>query len=57
VAAELKKAVGIDARLIVGSSGELSVWVDEQLVIEKKLGRFPSPEDVVTAVKAALPPA
>lgn len=53
----MKKAVGIDARLIVGSSGELSVWVDEQLVIEKKLGRFPSPEDVVAAVKAALPPA
>ena len=55
MAAELKKAVGIDARLLVGGSGEFTVWLDDRLVAEKKLGQFPSPEDVVAAVKAALP--
>jgi hypothetical protein len=55
VAAELKRAVGIDAQLRVGNSGEFTVWLDDRLVAEKKLGRFPSPDDVVAAVKAALP--
>lgn len=53
MAAELKKAVGTDAELRVGGSGEFTVWLDDQLVAEKKSGRFPSPEDVVAAVKAA----
>ena len=55
MAAELKKAVGVDARLLVGGSGEFTVWLDDRLVAEKKAGQFPSPEDVVAAVKAALP--
>ena len=50
MAAELKKMTGIDAELRVGSSGEFTVWLDDKLVAEKKLGRFPSPEDVVAAV-------
>jgi hypothetical protein len=52
VAAELKQAIGVDAQLLVGSSGEFTVWVDDQKVAEKKWGRFPSPEDVVEAVRA-----
>jgi len=55
VAVELKKTIGMDAELKVGSSGEFTVWLDDKLVAEKKWGRFPSPEDVVAAVKAALP--
>jgi hypothetical protein len=55
VAAELKRTVGVDAQLLVGRSGEFTVWLDNTLVAEKKLGQFPSPEDVVAAVKAALP--
>lgn len=55
MAAELKRDLGLDAELRVGGSGELSVWVDDRLVAEKKLGRFPSPEECVAAVKAALP--
>jgi hypothetical protein len=53
VAAELKNATGMDAELRVGGSGEFTVWLDDKLVAEKKWGRFPSPEDVVAAVKAA----
>jgi hypothetical protein len=52
VAAELKKALGVDASLEVGSSGEFTVWVDDAKVAEKKWGRFPAPEDVVAAVRA-----
>ena len=55
MAAELKRETGMDARLLVGGSGELSVWVDDRLVAEKKSGKFPSPEECVAAVRAALP--
>jgi hypothetical protein len=57
VAAELKQQTGLDSELRVGGSGEFTVWLDDKLVAEKKFGRFPSPEDVVAAVKAILPPA
>lgn len=56
MAAELKQKVGLDSELRVGGSGEFTVWFNDKLVAEKKFGRFPSPEDVVEAVKAALPP-
>ena len=51
----MKRTVGVDAELRVGGSGEFTVWIDDKLVAEKKLGRFPEPADVVTAVKAAMP--
>jgi hypothetical protein len=56
VAAEIKKATGLDTELKVGGGGEFTVWLDEQLVAEKKMGMFPSPNDVVTALKSALSP-
>jgi hypothetical protein len=52
VAAELKQALGVDAILEVGNSGEFTVWVDDKKVAEKKW-MFPSPAEVVTAVRAA----
>jgi len=55
VAAELKKAIGVDTTLEVGGSGEFTVWVDGKMVAEKKWGRFPAPEDVVAAVRASMP--
>jgi hypothetical protein len=55
VAAELKRQVGVDSQLLVGGSGEFTVWIGDKLVAEKKMGQFPSPEAVVAAVKAALP--
>ena len=53
MAAELKKELGVDATLEIGSSGEFTVWVDDKKVAEKKWMRFPAPADVVAAVKAA----
>jgi hypothetical protein len=55
VAAEVKKATGLDAQLLVGGSGEFTVWLDDKLVAEKKMGMFPSADAVVAAVKAVLP--
>lgn len=55
MAAELKRQVGVDTVLEVGSSGEFTVWVGERKVAEKSQGRFPEPADVVTAVRAAMP--
>ena len=54
MAAALKQQVGIDPTLEVGGSGEFTVWVDEQKVADKARGAFPSPEDVVAAVRTAM---
>ena len=53
MAAELKQALGIDAELVVGDSGEFTVWVGDKKVSEKKW-MFPDPADVVTAVRSAM---
>ena len=55
MAAEIKKAFGVDATLEVGNSGEFTVWVGDKKVAEKSWGRFPAPEDVVAAVKSLSP--
>jgi hypothetical protein len=55
VAAEVKRATGLDADLKVGNSGELSVWLDDKLVAQKTGGAFPSPESVVAELKKLLP--
>jgi hypothetical protein len=56
VAAELKHALGVEAKLEVGSSGEFTVWVGCDKVAEKKWARFPDPADVVGAVRARMSP-
>ena len=56
MAAELKSALNIDASIEAGNSGEFTVWVDGKQVAEKRWGRFPSPDDVIAAVKAASSP-
>ncbi len=53
MAAQLKQELGIDAELVVGGSGEFTVWVGEKKVAEKSWGRFPDPASVVSAVRAA----
>jgi predicted Rdx family selenoprotein len=52
VAAQLKQDLGVDADLVVGSSGEFTVWVDDAMVSEKRAAKFPEPNDVVAAVRA-----
>jgi predicted Rdx family selenoprotein len=55
VAAQLKQDLGVDTELVVGSSGEFTVWVDGNKVAEKTRGVFPEPGAVVTAVRAVQP--
>jgi len=55
VAAELKQYLDVDARLIIGSPGEFTVWVDGTKVADKaEIGRFPDPSDVVAAIRGQL---
>jgi predicted Rdx family selenoprotein len=52
VAAQLKQDLGVDTALVVGNSGEFTVWLDDAKVIEKQSGKFPEPGEVVAAVRA-----
>lgn len=53
MAAQLKRDLGIDAEMVVGGSGEFTVWVGDQKVADKVWGKFPEPEQVVAAVRTA----
>jgi hypothetical protein len=54
VAALLKHDLGVDAELVEGKRSEFTVWVGDGLVAEKSWSGFPSDEDVVAGVRAAL---
>jgi hypothetical protein len=56
VAAQLKQDLGVVAEMVVGNSGEFTVWVDSAKVAEKTMGKFPEPGAVVAAVRAATSP-
>lgn len=53
MAAQLKRELGLDTKLEVGSPGEFTVWLDDRKVADKAGGKFPTPEDVVTAIRSA----
>jgi selT/selW/selH-like putative selenoprotein len=54
LAAEIKKARGIDATLIKGSGGQLEVVVDGQLIFSKKqTGRWPELGELLEKIPAA----
>ena len=55
MAAQLKQDLGVETELVVGTSGELTVWVDGKVVAAKVGGAFPEPTAVVAAVRATLP--
>jgi predicted Rdx family selenoprotein len=55
VAAQIKKDLGVATELIVGASGEFTVWVDGAKVAEKTGGAFPEPADVVARIRAHVP--
>lgn len=55
MAAKLKQDLGLDAELVIGNSGEFTIWVDSVKVSEKSRGVFPEPDQVVAAVRAATP--
>jgi len=54
VAEAIKSAVGVESRLMVGSPGEFTVLVGDQVVAEKGFLFFPSERKIVDAVRKAL---
>jgi hypothetical protein len=54
VAADLKRALGVDSTLIEGDRGEFTVLVDQKKVASKIGDEFPPGPEVVDAVRAAL---
>lgn len=54
MAAQLKQDLGVVAEMVVGGSGEFTVWVDAAKVAEKTMGKFPEPSAVVAAVRATV---
>ena len=54
MAEELKRELGVDATLIPGDRGEFTVWVGPTKVAEKHDGEFPTEEESVRAVRAAM---
>ena len=57
MAAALKQDLGVDTELVVvvGKSGEFTVWLDGAKVADKVGGAFPEPSAVVANVRAKLP--
>ena len=50
----IAQATGTTPEIVVGRRSEFSVWVDDTLVAEKSRRGFPSDEDVLAGVRAAL---
>ena len=48
----MKQDLGVETDLVVGSSGEFTVWVGDKKVAEKTWGKFPEPGVVVDAVRS-----
>jgi selenoprotein W-related protein len=54
LAAEIRKARGLDATLIKGSGGQFEVVIDGALIFSKKqLGRFPETDEILEKIPAA----
>ncbi|MBI1796702.1 MAG: hypothetical protein HYR74_06585 [Candidatus Eisenbacteria bacterium] len=53
MAAEIKKARGVDAVLIPGSGGQLDIALDGTLIVSKKqLGRWPELQEILDKIPA-----
>lgn len=50
----LKRELGVDARTVIGSRGEFSVWVDNRLIAKKGLFRFPPDKKILEGVQQAI---
>jgi len=54
LAAELKKRLGIDSKLIPGGGGVFDVSVDGKVIFSKKaMGRYPDPEEIIGVLQKA----
>ncbi|PYQ62383.1 MAG: hypothetical protein DMF58_01960 [Acidobacteria bacterium] len=53
MAAEIKKELGIESKLVRGSGGIFDVTVDNKRIFSKKEeGRFPSEKEIVDQLRA-----
>ena len=53
MAAEIKQARGLDAKIVRGSGGEFEVSLDGALIFSKRAeGRFPDLEEVLAKIPA-----
>jgi len=54
LAAELKKRLGVDSKLIPGGGGVFDVSADGKVIFSKKAaGRYPEPEEIIGALQKA----
>ena len=51
----LRAELNVEAQLVAGHGGVFNVAVDDTVVEQKTKHHFPAAEDVVAAVRAALP--
>ena len=53
MAAEIKKQLGADSKLVRGSGGIFEVHVDDKKIFSKKeAGRFPSEKEIVDQLRS-----
>jgi hypothetical protein len=52
--AALQKDLGVEAQMLVGKSGQFSVSLDGEKIIEKSLFSFPDEQEIVAAVRKKL---
>jgi selT/selW/selH-like putative selenoprotein len=53
LAAEIKKKIGVDSKLVRGAGGIFEVHVDNQKIFSKKeAGRFPTEKEIVEQLRA-----
>jgi selT/selW/selH-like putative selenoprotein len=53
LAAEIKKALGVDSQLVRGGGGIFDVTVDNKRIFSKKEeGRFPNEKEIVDQLRA-----
>ena len=54
MASHLEEELGLTATLVVGDRGEFSVRVNGEIVIQKMVDRFPTPDQCADAVEQSL---
>ena len=54
MAALIQQATGVEPQLVEGARGEFTAWVGESKVAQKTTFGFPSDQEILAAVRAAL---
>ncbi len=52
MAAIIKRALGVDTKLVSGGRGEFTIWLDDRKVYDKGHGDFPDEAAVLAAVRS-----